>query len=65
MEDMEFCSSLKQLGEIAILPYRIKTSARRWVEEGFVKNFTRNWFLQIAWSLGESPNTLAKWYKFK
>jgi len=65
MEDMDFCKRLKTFGNIRILPYRIITSARRWHEEGIVKNITRNWALQIAWALGTSPEKLAIWYRFR
>ncbi len=65
MEDMDFCKRLKQQGNVVILPYRINTSARRWYEEGILKNVTRNWILQILWSCGISSETLKKWYQFK
>ena len=64
MEDMELCSDLKKLGEIVILPSRIETSARRWLEEGVYKNMIRNWILQIAWRWGTAPEKLAGFYKF-
>ncbi len=65
MEDMDFCSRLKKEGDVIILPYRINTSARRWIEEGKAKNLFRNWLLQIGYKLGFSPDTLAQWYEFK
>lgn len=65
MEDMDFSKRLKQYGKIAILPQRMNTSARRWIEEGYVLNSIRSWALQSAWALGASPDTLAKFYKFK
>jgi len=64
MEDMDFCKRLKQFGKIVILPQKINTSARRWIEEGYIKNSLRSWILQSAWAMGVSPQTLAKWYKF-
>jgi rSAM/selenodomain-associated transferase 2 len=64
MEDLDFCLRLKKVGQVVILPYRITTSARRWLEEGIVKNMIRNWILQIAWSCGADPEKLAKWYRF-
>jgi rSAM/selenodomain-associated transferase 2 len=62
MEDMDICRRLKRKGKIAILPQRISTSARRWIGEGAVRNLVRNWCLQIAWVLGASPATLARYY---
>jgi rSAM/selenodomain-associated transferase 2 len=65
MEDIDLCRRLKKIGKLVILPYRINTSTRRWFEEGFIKNWFRNYFLQICWNLGVSPYRLAKWYQFK
>jgi rSAM/selenodomain-associated transferase 2 len=64
MEDMDFCKRLKRQGDIVILPYRINTSARRWMEEGIIKTWFRGYILQLAWVLGVSPDRLAKWYTF-
>jgi len=64
MEDMDFSRRLKQHGEIAILPQTIHTSARRWIDDGFVKHSVRSWILQSAWALGVSPERLAKYYSF-
>ena len=61
MEDMDFCKRLKKMGESVILPQRINTSARRWKEEGKVKNLVRNWLLQFGWAVGVQPGILAKW----
>lgn len=64
MEDLDFCVRLKKQGKIKIIPLRITTSARRWEAEGPWKNIFRNWFLQIAWALGTSPEKLKNWYQF-
>jgi len=65
MEDMEFCKRLKKIGDVVVLPQRINTSARRWEEEGKMKNLVRNWLLQIGWIIGFDPKILVKWYRFK
>jgi GT2 family glycosyltransferase len=65
MEDMDFCRRLKSHGKIAIIRKRINTSAKRWIEEGIIKNLVRNWLLQIAWLFGASPDLLSKYYKFR
>jgi len=64
MEDMDFCRRLKREGAIRILPPRIDTSVRRWLDEGILKNLVRNWLLQLLWQFGVSPHTLARWYSF-
>ena len=65
MEDMDFCKRLKRMGKIVILPLRMQTSARRWLEEGWGKVSIRSWLLQTAWAVGVSPHWLARWYRFK
>lgn len=65
MEDMDFCKRLKKMGRIVILPQRVNTSARRWMEEGIWINVVRNTLLKMAWTIGVKPRILAKWYKFK
>jgi rSAM/selenodomain-associated transferase 2 len=62
MEDIDFCKRIKPFGKIVILPYPMMTSARRWKQEGPVRNFLRNWMLQLGWAIGVSPKYLAKWY---
>jgi rSAM/selenodomain-associated transferase 2 len=65
MEDMDLCKRLKKKGNIVLLPARITTSTRRWQEEGIIKNIILNWLLQIAWTIGVSPERLSKFYHFK
>lgn len=65
MEDMDFNKRLQRYGKIKILPQRINTSARRWIEDGYIVTSIRSWILQTAWALGASPTTLARFYKFK
>jgi len=65
MEDMDFSKRLKKHGKIVILPQHMNTSARRWIEEGFVLHSIRSWTFQSIWAFGVSPFFLAKWYKFK
>jgi GT2 family glycosyltransferase len=65
MDDMDFSRRLKRYGKIVILPQRINTSARRWLEDGYILNSIRSWAFQSAWALGASPHLLAKWYRFK
>jgi rSAM/selenodomain-associated transferase 2 len=65
MEDMDFSQRLKKYGKIVIFHQRMQTSARRWIEDGFILNSLRSWTLQGAWSLGATPDLLAKFYRFK
>jgi hypothetical protein len=65
MEDMDFSRHLKRHGKVAILPPRMDTAARRWIEEGWLKSSFRSWALQGAWAAGVTPDKLARWYRFK
>ena len=64
MEDVELMRRIKRSGEkIWIIPESVMTSARRWEKEGVVYCTLRNWTLQILYSLGVSPDKLARFYK--
>jgi rSAM/selenodomain-associated transferase 2 len=64
MEDMDFSRRLKKQGEVVILPYTVRTSARRWLDDGYGKYVLRTWTLQAAWRVGVKPRFLARWYRF-
>lgn len=64
MEDMDFCRRLKKQGKVVILPQTIKTSARRWVEEGFIRYAVKTRLLQTAWRLGVPAQKLVRFYQF-
>jgi rSAM/selenodomain-associated transferase 2 len=65
MEDYEFIRRLKRKGRIYTVPLPAVTSARRWIEVGVWKTTLLNWAIVIAYSLGVSPATLARWYRKK
>jgi len=67
MEDFAFIRSLKKKksGRIHTASLPAVTSARRWVELGLWKTTLLNWGIVIAYSLGVSPATLARWYRKK
>lgn len=64
MEDVALMQRLKQQRHpIKILSNTVKVSARRWEKEGIVRCTLRNWSLILLYSLGISPQTLARWYR--
>jgi hypothetical protein len=64
MEDVELMRRIKRRGgRICILPERVKTSPRRWEQEGFVYVNVRNAILFALYMLGVSPEKLASFYK--
>jgi rSAM/selenodomain-associated transferase 2 len=64
MEDMELMKRIKKSGhKIWIFYDRVRTSPRRWEEEGVIYCILRNWTLQALYALGTSPYKLATFYK--
>jgi rSAM/selenodomain-associated transferase 2 len=63
MEDFELVRRLKQLGRVAIAPYPVTTSARRWEKLGVLKTTLLNQLMIIAYLLGVSSDRLVRWYK--
>ncbi len=63
MEDFELVRRLKKLGTIAISPASVVTSDRRWQKLGVLKTTLINQFIILAYTLGVSPETIARWYR--
>jgi len=64
MEDVELMRRIKRRGgKICILPEPVKTSPRRWEQEGFMYVNVRNAFLFTSYILGVSPEKLVSFYK--
>jgi rSAM/selenodomain-associated transferase 2 len=63
MEDVEIATRIKKRGDrILILPERVVTSARKWERDGVVYSNLRNWFIQLSYLLGASPERLVRIY---
>jgi len=64
MEDVELMGRIKKSGrKIAVIPYQVQTSPRRWETEGLIFCTLRNWTLITLYSMGVSPYRLVKFYK--
>jgi rSAM/selenodomain-associated transferase 2 len=64
MEDVELMRRIRRRGDkICIVPEKVRTSPRRWEQEGFVYVNVRNAFLFFSYILGVSPEKLASFYK--
>jgi len=64
MEDVDLMRSIKRRGDkIHILKEKVKTSARRWLNEGIIYCTLRNWSLATLFYLGISPVKLKRYYK--
>lgn len=64
MEDVELMQRIKRRrGKINIIKDKVKTSPRRWENEGVIFCTLRNWFLLTLYLLGVKPEALAKFYR--
>ncbi|MBC2715457.1 MAG: glycosyltransferase family 2 protein [Desulfobacteraceae bacterium] len=64
MEDIDLMRRIKHAGhKIHFIPEPVKTSARRWENEGIVFCTIRNILLSTMFYLGVPPKSLKKWYK--
>jgi rSAM/selenodomain-associated transferase 2 len=63
MEDVGIMSKVKKKGVTPIfLPHPVRTSARRWKEQGILFTTFRNWALICLYVFGVPPRVLAKFY---
>ena len=64
MEDVEIMQRIKRRGgKIRIIDRRVRTSARRWEEEGILYTTLRNWLLITLYLLGVKPEKLVRFYR--
>ena len=61
MEDYELARRMRK--RAAILPLRVRTSGRRFLNKGVIRTSIVNWTIVIAYHCGVSPERLAQWYR--
>lgn len=62
MEDLDFLRRLRKFGRVALMHTAVKTSARRFLRYGVLRQQMRNTALVLAYLLGVRPRTLARFY---
>jgi rSAM/selenodomain-associated transferase 2 len=62
MEDIDLICRLHQLGRVALIKTPVTTSARRYLEQGVVRQQLLNTWLVLLYMVGVSPQRLADWY---
>ncbi len=63
MEEVDLMRRIKKHGgRLCFIRARVKTSSRRWRNEGIIRCTLRNWTIMLLYLLGVSPGRLAKWY---
>lgn len=64
MEDVDLMQRIrKRGGRICIIPEKVRTSPRRYEQEGIMFTTIRNAMLQLLYALGVPPERLVRWYK--
>jgi len=62
MEDIAFSRAMKRRGRPACLREQVLTSRRRWEQAGVLRTVALMWRLRLLYSLGVSPERLARDY---
>ena len=65
MEDIQFSSKLRRLRWPVCCRERVRTSSRKWRENGIMRTVLLMWRLRLAYALGANPARLAKLYERK
>jgi rSAM/selenodomain-associated transferase 2 len=63
LEDVDFLRRLKRFGKFVVLPTSVRTSARRFMKRGVVRQQLVNILLVTLFQLGVSAARLAKFYQ--
>jgi rSAM/selenodomain-associated transferase 2 len=63
MEDVALSRRLRRVARPALLPGPVQVSARRWQVRGPIRQTLRNWWIQLAYAAGVSPQRLREWYR--
>lgn len=62
LEDVEFVRRLVGAGPVAEVPLPLRTSARQWRRDGWLRRSARNSLIVSLYFAGVSPVRLARWY---
>jgi len=63
MEDYELAVRMKRSGKTIVLPEKVTTSGRRFLDKGLVRTAAINWRIIVRYRLGGDPAELAKLYR--
>lgn len=62
MEDLALSDALAKIGRPACLRSKVRTSGRRWEQNGVWKTIFLMWYLRTAYRMGVAPSVLARRY---
>ena len=63
MEDIAMSKRLGNIGPPLCLESKVKTSARRWEQNGIIRTIILMWLLRLAFFMGVAPSLIAKLYR--
>jgi rSAM/selenodomain-associated transferase 2 len=63
LEDVDFARRLIRVGPVAELPVKLRTSARRWRRDGWLRRSIRNGAIVALYFAGVPATQLAHWYR--
>jgi rSAM/selenodomain-associated transferase 2 len=63
MEDIALCKVLRARGRAAVVKSRVRTSGRRWEQNGVLRTILLMWWLRFRYYLGGNPDRLASTYE--
>jgi rSAM/selenodomain-associated transferase 2 len=62
LEDVTLVRALRRHGRLVLVPQPVRTSGRRWLNEGVVYTTVRNYVIVGLFFCGVAPATLKRWY---
>jgi rSAM/selenodomain-associated transferase 2 len=62
MEDIDFSRRLKRAGSTVALRQTVRTSFRRWEQQGPLRTILLMWTLRLLYWAGVNPSRLNRWY---
>jgi len=63
MEDYELAVRMKRMGRTIVLPQKVTTSGRRFLDKGVLRTAFINWSIITRYRLGGNPDDLAALYR--
>lgn len=64
MEDVELMKRIRKRGDrVMIIPEKVRTSPRRYEQEGIIYCTLRNWLVQALYAWGVPAERIEKWYR--
>jgi rSAM/selenodomain-associated transferase 2 len=61
LEDLDLVRALRRHGRLVLLPERVVTSSRRYLERGVLRTWAANALALVAWMLGVERRRIAAW----